>query len=156
MTATGIAGDAAGTYDAADSFGSVVRHRHPVNVPLSNFATKLHPGALVLAQGDVGVGNPLPLAHDSTADWTQDTGLLTNDTTDWIDCLTCHVAHGASTLMTGYASVANPADPQPGTGYEDIDGDGLADEGAGGVAPAYSNALLRANNRTVCEVCHNK
>ncbi|MCE5204259.1 MAG: cytochrome c3 family protein [Coriobacteriales bacterium] len=145
-----------GAYDAADGFGLVVRHRHPINVPLSNFADKLHPGQLVLAQGPVGTGNPLPLAHDSSADWAEDAAAATNDASDWVDCLTCHVAHGASTLMTGYAAVENNLDPQPGTGYEDINGDGVPDEGAGGVAPAYSNALLRYDNRTVCEVCHNK
>ncbi|MGB4593829.1 MAG: hypothetical protein WBI63_08675 [Coriobacteriia bacterium] len=154
MTTSGtVEAPGTGVYDAADGFGLAVRHRHAINVPLQNFADKLHPGSgLLVSQA----ANPLPLAHDSAADWTADAGIATNDSTDWIDCLTCHVAHGASTLMTGYAAVENNLDPMPGTGYEDINGDGVPDEGAGGVAPAYSNALLRLNNRAVCEVCHNK
>lgn len=156
MTTTGTTAGAGVAYDAADGFGLQVRHRHPVNVPMQNFADKLHPGQLVLAQGVAGVGNPLPLAHDSSADYIADDTANLNDSTDWIDCLTCHVAHGASTLMTGYAAVENNLDPMPNTGFEDITGDGVPDVGAGGVAPAFSNALLRYNNREVCEVCHNK
>ncbi|MHB8706450.1 MAG: hypothetical protein ACYC77_08045 [Coriobacteriia bacterium] len=156
MTTVGTTLGAGVAYDAADGFGSVVRHRHPVNVPMSDFAANLHPGQLLLVQGDVGAGNPLPLAHDSAADWTADDTANLNDASDWLDCLTCHVAHGASTLMTGFAAVENNLDPQPNTGFEDINGDLIPDVGAGGVAPSYSNALLRYNNRTVCEVCHNK
>ncbi len=119
-------------YDAADGFGLVTRHRHPVNVPLTNFATKLHPGSLIVTD------NPLPLAHDSSeaTSWA-------NEDTDWLDCLTCHVAHGSSAVMTGYANIANAQDPQP-------------DSGSGSVPPDDGNALLRGNNRYVCEVCHNK
>jgi hypothetical protein len=118
------------TYNAGDGFGFVERHRHPMNVPLSNFAG---PRELVIA------GLTLPLAH------TQ--GETTNSSSDWIDCLTCHNAHGASTIMTGYANVADPAnDNRPNTG---------ATLG-GGVPPVADSALLKLNNRGVCEACHNK
>lgn len=114
-------------YDANDGFGLVTRHRHPVNVALSNYL-----GARSLIVTD----NVLPLAH-SAAD------AATQDSSDWIDCLTCHVAHGSSAVMTGYANVADSTDPLP-------------DSGTGSVPPDDGNALLRSNNRGVCEACHNK
>lgn len=115
-------------YDANDGFGLVMRHRHPVNVPLSNYL-----GARSLVVTD----QVLPLAHTSSADYP------TQQASDWIDCLTCHVAHGSGVEMTGYANVADSTDPQP-------------DSGTGQVAPADGNALLRSDNRGVCESCHNK
>ncbi len=114
-------------YDSNDGFGYVTRHRHPVNVPLSNYL-----GARALIVTDT----TLPLANE-VADKS------TNDMTDWIDCLTCHVGHGSSVVMTGYASIADATDPQP-------------DTGGGSVPPDDGNALLRSNNRGVCEACHNK
>ncbi|GAV31709.1 MAG: hypothetical protein QMD76_00200 [Anaerosomatales bacterium] len=116
------------TYDAADGYGYVMRYRHPVNVPLSNFAGY---------RSIIVTTNPLPLAHDGWADANS------NDATDWMDCLTCHVAHGSSAIMTGYANIADATDPQP-------------DTGTNGVPPEDGNALLRGNNRYVCEACHNK
>lgn len=107
----------------------VVRHRHPVNVPLSNYT-----GYRALIVTD----NPLPLAHGPSDS-------STNDPSDWIDCLTCHVAHGTSAIMTGYAALAVPTlDPDDPTNW------------SGGPVPAQSSALLRGNNRYVCEACHNK
>ncbi|MBE0477202.1 MAG: hypothetical protein IBX62_08915 [Coriobacteriia bacterium] len=117
----------ASEYNAGDGWGFITRHRHPVNVPLSNFA-----GARSL----IITGNPLPVAHGSG-----DVGSV--DATDWIDCMTCHVAHGSSAVMTGYANIDNATDPLP-------------DSGSGGVPPTNSNALLRMDNRGVCENCHNK
>ena len=52
----------------------------------------------------------------------------TTGSSDLISCLTCHQAHGASTTMSGSAQVA----------------------------PASSSALLRLNNRGVCQDCHQK
>lgn len=48
---------------------------------------------------------------------------------DKLACITCHYAHGTSATMSGYA---------------------------GNVAPATDSALLRKNNRGVCEDCHKK
>jgi predicted CXXCH cytochrome family protein len=53
-------------------------------------------------------------------------------------CLTCHVAHGSRATMGSYSSSV----PKPGTA-----------EG-GGVY--LDSALLRIDNRGVCEICHNK
>jgi len=48
---------------------------------------------------------------------------------DQMFCLTCHFAHGTNTVMAGHAS---------------------------NVAPTNDSALLRLNNRGVCEDCHKK
>jgi predicted CXXCH cytochrome family protein len=114
------------TYNAGDVFGLTERHRHPVNVRLSNFKG---PRSIVVT------GNPLPLAHDA-----HETGVSDSD---WVDCITCHYAHGSTAVMTGYANVYDPTDMQP-------------DSGRGGVAPTDDSALLRSNNRSVCQTCHNK
>lgn len=115
-------------YDFNDGFGAVVRHKHPVNVPLSNY---LGARSLIITS------QPLPLAHGSSAD------AGTQQASDWLDCLTCHVAHGSSTVMTGYADVDDATDPLPNSG-------------TGGVPPTGDNALLRMDSRGVCENCHNK
>ena len=86
-------------YDANDGFGLVERHRHPVNVALSEFAG---PRALI-----TGAALTVPVAHDGAGD------AGSNDLTDWMDCLTCHVAHGSAVTMSGYANVADTTDPQP-------------------------------------------
>lgn len=76
----------------------------------------------------------LPVATASTdTTWTD----------AWVDCLTCHVSHGTKTTMSGFANVADSTDP-------------VADSGSGGVDPANSSALLRLNDRGVCQDCHNK
>lgn len=124
----GVGYSATTGYDSNDGFGAVTRHRHPVNVPLSNYL-----GARSLIVTD----QPLPLAHDGNGD------VAVNSATDWMDCMTCHVAHGSNATMEGYANVVDSTEPTP-------------DTGVGGVDPSNSNALLRANNRGVCESCHNK
>jgi len=123
-------------YDAADGFGLVERHRHPVNVELSEFQG---PRDLIVAD------NPLPLAHGSNAD------AGAQELTDWIDCLTCHVAHGSSAKMTGYAAIADVTNIEPDSSYRDTPGDGY-----GSVPPDDGNAMLRGDNRYVCQACHNK
>lgn len=124
----GVGFDATTGYDSNDGFGAVTRHRHPVNVPMSNYL-----GVRSLIVTD----QVLPLAHDGNAD------VATDSMTDWMDCMTCHVAHGSSVEMTGYANVADSTEPVPNSG-------------TGGVPPTDGNALLRMDNRAVCENCHNK
>jgi hypothetical protein len=113
-----------------------------MNVPLSNYA--LHHGGsaapLLTSLTDdvplahnaeaVAVGGVVPIAGAATAE----------DMTDWIECLSCHRAHGSNAIMTGYALVGNP----------ELDNADLFAIETG------SNALLRADNRGVCEQCHNK
>ncbi len=55
--------------------------------------------------------------------------LAESGTNDTVVCQTCHLPHGTSATMSGFASNAGPA---------------------------ASSALLRLDNRGVCEVCHQK
>lgn len=117
----------------------MVRHRHPMNVPLTNFN-----GTRALIVTD----NPLPLAHDRVTE----AGAVSNQSSDWVECLTCHRAHGTSVTMTGWADSRSNFKPVPNTAEgvpptEVNDGKGIGADGT---------ALLRENNRTVCEACHNK
>lgn len=123
------------TYNAGDGWGYVPRHRHPMNVDLSAGAGTTKALAATITPAEV----PLPLAHAAT----ESAAAATNTVDDWIDCLTCHRAHGTSVTMTGYANIADPTNIEPNTG-------------SGGVPPTGDSALLRLNNRGVCEVCHNK
>ena len=89
------------------------------------------------------------------------TGAGADFTTNYIGCLTCHRAHGSSTQMTGWAA-AHLETSVVGTHtvYVPVR-DGIAgvdpDKGSyGGVNNQGSSALLRADNRGVCERCHNK
>jgi hypothetical protein len=71
---------------------------------------------------------------------------------DQLGCLTCHFAHGTDKKMAGWANarlVNNPSavptwSVEPTTALP------------AGVNPNMSSALLRADNRGVCERCHNK
>jgi hypothetical protein len=123
----GNAETSATVYNAGDGFGTITRHRHPVNVALNTFQ-----GPRPTVQDAT---NHLPLGHDA--------GESVNDPDDWVDCLTCHYAHGSTSVMSGFADVADSRNPSPNTG-------------GGGVAPTYDSALLRGNNRYVCQECHNK
>jgi predicted CXXCH cytochrome family protein len=117
-------------YDS-EGIGSVAvdRHRHPMNVPLSNYA-----GTATLT-ADVSLG--LPLDHPTS----EQAGGKAYTTGDWIECLTCHNAHGSTATMSGWADLGAPS-------TVDVVGDR-------GVMPVDSN-LLKMNNRGVCEACHNK
>ena len=127
---TGANASIATTYSADSFFGNVVRHRHPVNVPLANFRGPSD--ASVTASDEA---TRLPLAHDP--------GETTVSPTDWVECLSCHYAHGTTAVMTGFANVADPTAQ-------------VINSGDGGVAPTDDSALLRQNNRFACEACHNK
>lgn len=144
-------------YDAGDGYGFVVRHRHPVNVPLSNWyvggdaskpagdrALIVDPAAWQRAYGSSVPFVDLPLEHDGASEsGPLSGGFQVNDIDDHIGCLTCHRAHGTSARMSGFANVASSVFPDP-------------DTGPGGVPPTGDSALLRADDRGVCERCHNK
>lgn len=119
-------------YNAADGGGLQLRHKHPINVPLANYNAADKASMIVTAQ-------VLPLAHEFEGD-----GNTANASTDWIECLTCHRAHGTSAIMTGFATEAGSRLV--------LGADGLPHN----VFPASDSALLRYDNRTVCQVCHNK
>lgn len=123
----------ASAYNAGDGGGLKLRHRHPINVQLDTYngATDLATAAL----DDAGI----PLAHDLA-----EKGAPADANSDWIECLTCHRAHGTAAVMTGYASTAGARSV--------VDTDGVARN----VFVASDSALLRRDNRGVCEACHNK
>jgi hypothetical protein len=142
--------DGQAAYNAADGLGDEIRHRHPVNVPLGNFA-----GDRPILTTDTATGInaawgdnlDIPLEHNpaSEAVTTASPNNQKNTMGDYIGCLTCHRAHGTSATMAGFAAGIGPNGSvsqlsptmQPGN-------------------PDASSALLRANNRGVCERCHNK
>lgn len=118
------------TYNAGDGGPLKLRHKHPINVELSTYNGPDKASMIITAQ-------VLPLAHPLNEAGGVG-GSVTNTDSDWIECLTCHRAHGTSATMTGWA-----ADPV---------GLGLTQN----EFPGTPSALLRLNNRGVCEVCHNK
>jgi hypothetical protein len=131
----------ASTYNAGDDAGMQVRHRHPINVPLTNYKG---PDANQMVTDNT---SGLPLANDlnETVNNT-----LKNEPSDWIECLTCHRAHGTAAKMEGWAANAGAASI--------VSSDGVARNnfparGINGVTPSN---LLRYDNRGVCERCHNK
>ena len=125
----------AATYNAGDGSGLGLRHKHPVNVELTTYNGPDKASMIVTS----GV---LPLDHPIT-----ERGNPSNSTQDWIECLTCHRAHGTAASMTGYASNAGAATV--------LDTDGVA-RNTFVAANAVPSALLRYDNRGVCERCHNK
>ena len=94
---TGVPASFASTYNAGDGSGLAVRHRHPINVPLSNYEGPDKDSMIV-------TDTTLPLAHA-----INEQGSTANEDSDWIECLTCHRAHGTAAAMTGWASNAGAA-----------------------------------------------
>jgi predicted CXXCH cytochrome family protein len=107
--------DGAGNLDYG---GDITTFSHRLDMPYS-YGSNSNPET-------VGMGGfTLPLAE---------TGI--NDT---VVCMTCHLPHGSSAVMSGFA------DGGP-TGIGTLPGD----------TTATDSALLRLDNRGVCEVCHQK
>lgn len=123
------------TYNAGDGGGLSLRHKHPINVELTTYNGPDKASMIV-------TGTTLPLAHGIDEQGSPD-----SEATDWIECLTCHRAHGTAANMTGYASNAG-ADTV-------LDTDGIA-RNQFPAQNAVPSALLRHDNRGVCERCHNK
>jgi hypothetical protein len=129
-------------------------------VPVGTRVRHLHPVDQTLAAG-WGVGRSLQDTVVSDPFWLP---LEANGSgssafyQDYIGCLTCHRAHGSSADMTGWAA-ASLTTNTAGTWVPVMDGvPGVnpAKQVAGGSTAVGSSALLRANNRGVCERCHNK
>ena len=125
----------ASTYNAGDGSGLGLRHKHPINVELTTYHGPDKASMIVTDQ-------VLPLANDLS-----ELGAPSNQASDWIECLTCHRAHGTAAAMIGYASNAGAASV--------VDTDGVARNNFPAQNPVPS-ALLRYDNRGVCERCHNK
>ncbi|MDF1542766.1 MAG: cytochrome c3 family protein [Anaerosomatales bacterium] len=160
-----------GTFEGLSaSMGSVNRHRHPVNVTLAagvgpdrNLVeeVRLQPGISVeesQTQGGFGATYALPLEARPASPLPRGTW----GEQDYIGCLTCHRAHGSDAVMTGWAEAtieliqpAGSVSTTDGVPSVDIWGPVIA-PGRGGVEPLTDSALLRFDNRGVCERCHNK
>lgn len=69
------------------------------------------------------------------------TNVVTSTSSNLVVCQTCHLPHGTSSTMSGNAA-----------GTYDPGGPSVAP----GPIPSGDSALLRLNNRAVCEVCHQK
>jgi hypothetical protein len=121
----------ASVYNAGDGGGLRLRHRHPINVPLSNYGGP--------DKASMNATSAVPLAHSLNESSTP-TRLATDG--DWIECLTCHRAHGTIANMKGYAADGSLPIDTDGVGRNNFPGD--------------PSALLRLDNRGVCETCHNK
>lgn len=136
-------------------------HRHPIDQTLAAGASP-NPAERALTEqvreDDAWV--PLEQNGASNSDWTN----------NYIGCLTCHRAHGSSVDMTGYAAAhisqntttgvympvrdgVRGVDPDKGV-YGNLNGDPTGPNA--NTNSAGSSALLRADNRGVCERCHNK
>jgi predicted CXXCH cytochrome family protein len=142
-------GDEDGVVDAQ------IRHRHPVDISL---AAGFGPGRALQEQvAEDGAWVPLELrdlnATPGDANFYQ----------NFIGCLTCHRAHGSSVTMSGWSAAhleTNTAgtvipvrDAIPGVSPDKLTGTGVL---APSVTPTGTSALLRADERGVCERCHNK
>jgi predicted CXXCH cytochrome family protein len=134
-----------GSYEA--TVGAQVRHRHPVNIQLT-----AGDAVLQIAAGNNATLDPrIPLELTAIGGVTD-----ANSRENRLGCLTCHLAHGSSQTMTGWAAaslVSNNGNWTPQMdGVAGVNPD-KADT-AGGTTG--TSALLRADNRGVCERCHNK
>jgi predicted CXXCH cytochrome family protein len=126
---------------SAAQVGTKDYHRHAVN---QTMAAGIGAGRS-LAEQVVQDSAWVPLENPgSGGDWSD----------GYLGCLTCHRAHGSSVDMTGWAA-AHLTTNTAGVYIPVIDA-------VPGVDPAKNSttggtsSLLRANNRGVCERCHNK
>jgi len=120
------------------------RHFHPVDQTMANGygPTKTLPATVTADQDWV----PLEQAQSGG------TGFQDN----YMGCMTCHRAHGSSTVMTGWAASHLETNTLGlWTPVQDgVPGVNPAKQVPGGSPTAGSSALLRTNNRGVCERCH--
>lgn len=123
-------------------------HRHPVNVSLVAGDPDGYALGTSWLRTAVITTTVLPLEmHDGGIESDFRNGEWEHE--DYLGCLTCHVAHGTSATMEGWAEATLETD-------DGINWYPELDPGAGGVTPDQTSALLRTENRGVCEQCHNK
>ena len=88
-----------------------------------------------------GLGSGSTSSGDSIYNFrhrTDGSNVSTSDANGAPACLTCHVAHGSSAVVSGRAAQV----PKPGT--------------AGGTGNTLDSSLLRVNQNGVCQLCHHK
>jgi len=137
-----------GIYEAnpvtGEEVGALDRHFHPVDVTLEN---------------GYGPSRSLPATVGSDQHWIpleRAQGGSGPYYKNYLGCMTCHRAHGTSTQMNGWASSHLETNT---LGYWTPVQDGVPgvtpDKQVAGGSPAVgSSALIRTNNRGICERCH--
>lgn len=143
-----------GTYEGGGAIGSQTRHRHPVDIPLTAGDANLQIPAQELADVD-GLDRRIPLEVNPGVGSVRQYN---------VGCLTCHYAHGGNAQMSGWSAahlelidgVWSPVRDAV-AGVEPAKADVVAGLGVPPQAGvAGTSALLRADERGVCERCHNK
>ena len=130
------------TDGAGAVIGNRARHRHLVNISL---ASGVGPTRALVQEVITSKVLPLEDGPDPGAgDWT---------TNDYMGCLTCHRAHGSASTMTGWAEARYITNASAVVTWMP---EKLPQPTVSGVNPNFSSAILRTNNRGVCERCHNK
>jgi len=150
--------DQAGNYDYAayeggGAVGAQDRHRHPVDITLAQGDDILQ----VAAQADGVLDRKIPLEVNPGVGSVRQNQL---------GCLTCHFAHGSNASMSGWgaahletntAGVWGPVqDTTPGVDPDKADVLAIGPITDPNVPIDGSSALLRVDNRGVCERCHDK
>jgi predicted CXXCH cytochrome family protein len=133
---------------------STLYHRHLVDVALSVGTAASPEDRALITQLVDDPGLPLEMGKGQTAvGFSYSTpGAQIWDDRGNVSCLTCHRAHGTQATMSGWAATSLGADGLPRT--QPSSTLPLADKQ--GVDPTFDSALLRYDNRGVCERCHNK
>jgi len=130
--------------------GGATRHRHPVDITLQQGDDILQ----VAAQEDGVLDRKIPLEVNPG---------VGNSRQNQLGCLTCHFAHGSNATMSGWAAAhltTNSAgtwvpemDTTPGVEPDKAD---VLNLDPSNTPIAGTSALLRTDNRGVCERCHDK
>ena len=124
--------------------GSQMRHRHPVDIPIATVTQGNGWGS------DSITSDVLPLEKRPGA-LASERGTWQRN--DYLGCLTCHRAHGSSVTETGWAVAQIKNNPSAVVTWYPVMAQAAVPSG---VNPNFSSSLLRADNRGVCERCHNK
>ncbi len=132
-----------GVTSGAGNVGTQTFHRHPVNVVVGTVTTVNGWGSTAITSTVLPLEARMGANPNQSGYWT---------TQDYVGCLTCHRAHGTAVEMTGWASAVMTLTPN-GFAPEKVSTVPAAEAG---VNPNFSSSLLRADNRGVCERCHNK
>lgn len=132
---------------ASNFVGDMTRHRHPVNTTVGSANT-------IYGFGTNAVTSTVLPLEKSQASINDPVGAYRM--TDYMGCLTCHRAHGSDAVMTGWANSRLVYNGASAVNTWSVEPTTALAGGQAGVNPNASAALLRADNRGVCERCHNK
>jgi hypothetical protein len=146
----------------SEPLGAKGFHRHPVDVSLSLGTRDADDGRALTVKTLNDPGLPLEMSLGNRNPAYTDQGTEPFWTADGnISCLTCHYAHGSAATMDGWAVAQLVESSQGPTPSRFVASSSITTQHADrenplGVNPNFSQALLRYDNRGVCERCHNK